>query len=613
MKKLLALLLALVIAAHCMFVLTACSPDGTDDPGNTEITDPPSDEPKIIVPDYKDYGRGTINFSQIVYERPDISSAIYSFNKVAEIIKANKTSYHSQLQEIYSLEPSYLNIETMYSFVNIYAYKNSADSFFSTEYQYLCTNYPLFAQAVENLFVAAANSPHNTSFESDYFGNGLIETYSDGGIYTENAVILFSKEAELEAEYSNLSTATVEITYEDTTDTMDNILKNYLDEYGESSKKYLAALVQCEMLYNERVEELSSEILVELFKVRRLIADELGYSTYTEFAYGEQGYDYSSHQLKIFANSISEYILPVYSKLSYVFSCSDASYTPTQISRIDLINSAYEALLKKDTGLAEIYAYMLQHTLYDVELNEANRFEGAFTTYLPKYEAPFLFATTSGDAYDYTTLFHEFGHFADFYKNFGAQSALDVSEISSQALELLSVSILEEVLSEEEIEHLTYYLLENALTTLIYQGFYALFEHYAYDIEYDEISLETLNEAVKSAAKSIGLSYNQLNDVRYVMIPHIFMYPCYVQSYCTSVTVALQIFFKEAEDAGSGFEVYQNLIEKDGAFITFNDCIEMHSFNSPFINYTIKELANKIHFYILGSNFFTSESENEAA
>ena len=501
----------------------------------------------------------------------------------------------------------------MYSFVSIYSYKNSADPYFASEYEYMSTNYPSFAQAVEKLFVAAATSEYNQRFEEDYFGYGLIETYSNGGIYTENAVMLFSKEAELEAEYNNISTATVEITYENVTDTVDNILKAYLDQYGDSSKKYLAALVQCEMLYNDKAEELSKEILVELFKVRRLIADELGCSTYAEFAYQEQGYDYSPHQLKIFLKNISEYILPLYSKLSYVLSYSDSAYTPSKVSRIELINSSYEALLKKNPELSEIFAYMLQHSLFDVSESEINRFDGAFTTYLQKYEAPFLFASTSGNAYDYTTLFHEFGHFSDYYMNYGSQAALDVCEISSQALEFLSMSVLDEVLSKEEIKYLSFYLLENSLTTLIYQGFYALFEHYAYDIEYDSISIESLNGAVKAAAKDIGLSSTQINDLKYVLIPHIILYPCYVQSYCTSAVVALQIFFTESENEGKGFEIYQSLIEREGAYVTLNDCLEEHSFDSPFVNYTLKNLANKIHFYVLGSYFFTSGSENEAA
>lgn len=615
MSRFIALVVVLATLTFNLLFLFSCIYDGSD----PSITPPATDgadgdgttledekkESTIAVPEYKDYERGTIDFSEIEYTRPDISGVVIEFENVYESISKNEITYDKQLEKIYDLEPSYLNVLTMAAYANILSSKNTADEKWNEEYEYITSEYPTFAKAIENLYVVAANSPHAENFESDYFGDNLIEEYKDGGDYTDNIVQLMSEEAKLESDYSSISPATVVITFGGITDTKEKILDYYRAEYGESSIRYITAVNECEKLYERAADKKYRELLIQLFKVRRLISDEFVYESYADFAYKNIYHDYTPDKFENFVKGISEYVIPVYSKLTeYVFNQYQKTEKANELSRIELINGTYTMLENTSPDLYEIYSYMLQHSLYDVESLSDTRFDGAFTSYLDSYNAPFIFMSTSGDITDYLTLNHEFGHFADYYINGSSKTSLDLSEVSSQALELLSLTICDDIISEKELEYLTYYEMENALAVLVFQGFYAAFEHIAYTIPYSAINEETLDYAVMRAAYKIGLNGSVLNDIYYVMIQHIYIYPFYVQSYCTSLTVALEIYFMEEENAGEGFQVYMKLLTRDEKELTFEEYLENAGLTSPFKKNYLKQVADKIHYKILGSHYF---------
>lgn len=604
MKKVASLLLIAVLILSSFFSLFSCYEPPLRKPETPE--NGKDKENTIIVPQYKDYQRGTIDFDKITYKRPDITAAIEIFSELAKEIEKNDRSFEEYIALIEEAEVYYLDILTMAAYSNILASRDSSDIYWTEEYKYISTNYSEFAQSIEEMFVAAANSPFAERFENEYFGEGLIEEYKDGGDYTDKIVQLLAQEAELESDYSSLSTATVIISYEGKTDNVDNILSYYSETYGENSQEYKDAQKECQELFESTREEKEKKILVDLFKVRRLISDEFGYDSYATFAYENIYHDYSPSDMKRFTKDVANYVLPVYIKLANsLFYTSESYYDdPEKLDRAKLINTSYDMLCTADLELAEIYTYMLQHKLYDINPSAVNRFDGAFTTYLDTYNAPFIFISTEGNTNDYTTMMHEFGHFADYYINNAATTSLDLSEVSSQGLEFLTLTLLEDKLSNKESNRLLYYEMENVMLTLIFQSFYALFEHKAYEIEYDDISEATLNAAVASAAKEIGLNSQYYSDIGSVLIPHIFLYPFYVQSYCTSASVSLQLYFMEIEEEGAGFKAYKQLISRTNENLTFEEYVSAAGLSSPFEKDILKELADNIHYRLLGSHYF---------
>ena len=606
MKKLLALLLLLVTLLFTSISLVSCLDGGTAPPsasgggGGDKY-----DKDGIIIPDSSDDARGTVDFSDITYERPDVDAAVKAFEELRRTIEENRTDVSQQIEAIVELEPLYTRVNTMLTYANLRSSMDTKSEYWSAEYEYISSSYPRLSKAIEDMLVAAATSPHAERFESDYFGEGLIEEYADGGDYTDALVALMEEEAELVSDYTSLSGATVVITYEGVSATYDEMLSLLADKYGNGSTDYRISARDCEALYETALLDTSVDILVELFKVRRRIGTELGDGSYMPYAYRNIYHDYTEEDFYSFISDVREYILPVYASLSsYIFSRLDLTEL-SELDRVGLINGAYEVLGETSPELLEVYSYMLEHGLYDIYPSSDSRFEGAFTTYLEEYSAPFLFISTEGTALDYSTLFHELGHFADSYFNYNATTSLDLSEVSSQALEFMMMTRLRGTVGEDDLELMEACLMESALSTIIFQSFYAAFEHLAYGLHLDDIDEESLSVTVVKAAEMTGLNSEVLCDVGYVLIPHIFRYPFYVQSYCTSAAAALEIYFKELEDEGEGFATYLELLVREED-MTFVEYLEDAGLSSPFESGALRRLANKIHRELLGFEYFTS-------
>lgn len=611
MKRIFALLLLLVTLSITSLSLVSCIDGGTKPPSTDGGGRDEYDTDGIIKPDSSDNGRGTVDFSDITYGRPDVDAAVKAFEELRSTIEENRVSISEQIEAIVELEPLYSEVNTMLTYANLRSSMDTKSEYWSAEYEYISSSYPRLARAIEDMLVAAATSPHAERFESDYFGEGLIEEYADGGDYTDALVALMEEEAELVSEYASLSGATVNITYDGVTATYDEMLSLLAAKYGKGSTDYRMCARDCEALYETALGDTSVDILVELFKVRRKIGTELGDGGYMPYAYGNIYHDYTSEEYLSFASDVKEYILPVYASLSsYIFTKLDLTDI-SELDRVGLINGAYDVLLETDPELHAIYSYMLEHGLYDIYPSSDSRFEGAFTTYLEDYSAPFLFISTEGTSFDYSTLFHELGHFADSYLNYNGTTSLDLSEVSSQALEFMMMTRLRGTVGEDDLELIEAYLMESVLSTIIFQSFYAVFEHLAYDIPLHAIDEETLSVTVLKAARKLGLNTEVINDVRYVLIPHIFRYPFYVQSYSTSAAVALEIYFKELECEGEGFATYLELLTREED-MTFVEYLEDAGLSSPFESGMLKRLANRIHRELLGFDYFISADTGAA-
>ena len=570
----------------------------------------------LVVPAYRDYGRGTIDFDKIVYSRPDMERATSEFNSLSLLVDENELSFEEQLAAITETDDVYFEISSMYSYANIMTNKNTRDAAWQEEYRYINVNYPKFSQAVEKLFVSCARSEHGERFEEEYFGEGLIEKYSDGGSYSDSVVALMAAEAELEAEYSSLGISTVTISHNGSENTAEYFINYYYDLYGKNPNTediYIAYVNEISSLYYDAYHSRIKPIYLNLLKTRRLIADELSLESYSEYAYGAQGHDYSEAQMVNLLDEIADYIVPLYRDLAReVISTYKVPSGATNIHKNDILNTLYDVYKSADSDLSEAFSYMLQHGLYDIEKTDFTRYSGAFTVYIDSYNAPFIFVSTRGSVLDYFTVTHEFGHFFDSYINYGASSSLDLAEISSQALELLTITMLNTALSREIVNYLIICQIDEILSTLTLQSFYATFEHKAYGLEYDEITEENLNAILRECEEKYGFISGAIKLHDIVSVPHIVLYPYYVQSYCTSALASLQIYFCELDESGSGLTAYKELVSKDGGS-TFEKTLSDTGLDSPFESGFIINTVNRIYRLIYGVDYFKPSNDANAA
>ena len=590
--------------------------DGAPEDTDTNLTD---DEwrDRIIFFEDKDYERDTALFDEMKYERPSFDAIIENTEAVISVIEKNEISFEEQIASIMSIEADYTNLVSMRALANIYVSRDASDEYWNAELSYINTKTPILLDLIEDMYVAAANSPYALRFESEYFGEGLIEKYKGGGIYSDTAISLIEREEELETAYTTLSTANVEITYSGETNTVDNIIDKYFAAYKNATNpteravryvEFHVAEEKCMELYEAECNKILPELFVELIKVRKQIANELGLKSYAEYAYDSHDRDYSYEEASAFLDDISEYILPVYYMLSFTSLGKYLSSNAPEASKIkldELINNSYYALNDVSEEYADIYRYMLQYGLYDVDLSKTNRNRGSYVTYIKGYDAPYLFMSASGTVSDYTTLLHEFGHFTDSFINNDSPTSIDQSEISSQALSYLMLTKMGDFLSTEDTAYLIETAMLDALMTLILQGFYAKVEELIYALPLERITKEELDAQVIAAAEQFSLNTNYFNDISSIFMTHTFVYPFYVQSYCTSLIPALEIFFMELGEEGSGFEAYRKIIDRNGESMTLEESLKDAGISSPFDEDIVKKTALKLYDYLIGGAYLS--------
>ena len=611
LTKFLSLFLVLTLLVGSLYLFSCGETTPTpENPG----TNPPDEAPgegsyldKVIVPPIKEYDRKTINFSDIVYSRPNLEALCEAFEAITISVKEG-ASPDSVIERIEALEGDFNNALTMRSLANINNYKDTSVSFWGDEVSYITTSFPSFAQKVEDLFVAAAQSSDAEYYEENYFGEGLIEKYSEGGDYTDALVALLASEAKLESDYNSISTATVEITYLGETKTAEEFMTAAKNKYGDGTTEYLKYYNVYASLYTTKSQNLAKDIYIELIKIRRNIADEVGVASYYDYAFESMGHEYTTAEASAFLSAVSEYVVEVYtsnpnSLAPYLYSYYFNTTSADRLSLDKLVNGGYYALQNSDEELFEIYQYMLQFSLFDINAAESNRYQGAFTTYLDSYEAPFLFVTAGEFTTDYMTLFHEFGHFAEFYSNGNSNISLDLQEVFSEGLSLLMLENLKGQIPEEQIKYLSVKALCNALETLLFQGFYARFEQLVYALPEGRINEGEITALMKQAASEFGLNPDAFTLAGGI-IPHIVNNPSYVISYCTSVVSALEIYLLELEREGAGFEAYKALLNREKADVGFIEALDGTSLSSPFEKDLLKSITNEIYCCIMGSYFY---------
>ncbi len=122
---------------------------------------------------------------------------------------------------------------------------------------------------------------------------------------TREYVSLLQRESELVYEYeAMISDPVIEL---------DGETVYYLDyiDSGITNSEYTAAT----QAYYEKYAHDAGEIYIELVKTRQAIAERLGYSSYSDYAYASYGRDYSAREASEYIDTVADALIPVYSQL----------------------------------------------------------------------------------------------------------------------------------------------------------------------------------------------------------------------------------------------------------------------------------------------------------
>ena len=511
-----------------------------------------------------------VMFSDMRYVRPDTE-------KLAADIAAVESALESgaplkQVEELLDVcMDGYDDFSTMYSLVNIYNCKDLRDEYFAAEYEWISGESAEVSRSFDRMYYACAGSPLGAELEKDYFWAGFCEEYADpdDSYYTDETVALMQRESELVSRYREI-VADPTILFEGEERSFNELAK----ELGgaEDVTTYLRYLSVLRSYY-EKYNEPLAEVYIELMRVRGEMAEAMGFSSCEEMEYVfcfER--DYTPRDGAVFVAGVKRELVPIYLWAKESGVLYSVSYAP-------LSSEALYADMQKVAGsigreCAQAFSFMSRYGLYDIEPS-VYKADTSFQTYLNNYDAPFIFLKPDGTTKDLMTFVHEFGHYTDSYVNLGAEETIDVAEVFSQALEFLSLSHMDGLLSSREIARLREGAMIDALDTFIQQAAFA---------EFEELALQ--------AAKDFGFcedGFELYYQYFWMDITHFFEYPFYVISYPVSLDVAMQIYELELQQPGQGQAKYFEILPRD--WDSFMETVEHGGLRSPFAEDAMRSVA----------------------
>lgn len=502
-----------------------------------------------------------VAFSELEYERPDIDEMSDLADDVRKLVDKGKVNDKliGAYEEFYDAYAHYI---TMSNLALIRSNLDTSDEYYADEDAWCSSQSGEVERILDDLLRYCAKSDIADELDEEYFDGYLAENYGDdsSGEYTDEIVELYEQESELQTRYYELSTEMSEVSIRDT------------DKWDEFNAE-------------------AAEIYIDLIKVHRQLADEFGYESYYEMAYEDFGRDYSAEDTEGYVNAIKKYMVPLYKAAIEDGSLYDRYDIGTMRPQRSF-KTVKNCVSGMNDTLAEIMEFMSEYEMYDVN-SSSDKFEGSYTTYLYDVDSPYMLVSPSCDKSDILTIVHEFGHFCDMYSNYNAGYSLDTSEMMSQGLEYLLLCYLDD---EDLAEELREYKLLDDLSLYAMQGCYSEFEHRAYALPDEELTVENINALFLEVAEEYGLTdmyYPEYLNYIWIQIFHLFEYPFYVISYCISDSAAFNIYMEELSDSGSGLDIYMEIVT-DSASDDFLALIKQHDLPSPLSAKTIKNIAKTI-------------------
>ncbi len=624
MRRITSLFLMLALLLPCLSVLTACGKKVPPTPP-TPPTPPEEEEkaPALYLPTAGSFeGHSKENFSTFVYSAPNVEELITALTIATERLKNEETTYDSALATVAAAEQIYANFTSMLSYAQICRSKNANDTYFTDEYRRLYSSLPSVSFALEKLFSAVSASQHGAALaETEYFASDIVSRYENGGVYTEQTLPLFEREAALLLEAEAISPDTITITLLNKTDTVTNLLKSFSEIYGTNSAEYQEIQMLSGTLYKKASNKKNAEIYLSLLSVRREIADLLGYESFAHISAHILGYSIGEKEISDMLCAVENSLLPVYQALSAAnyFGSNTGKVEKIKFSEqmLNTLTRFYEAQGGK---LFEGYNYLLHHSLFSVANADQTHTAGAYASYFFNRNQPYFYMGAEGSAKDYLTAAEAIGT-AVYYYHANAESnafialthAPELTDAYGIALRLLTLQGMKEALSQTEsaMEDSSYLVLlknemYNVLQMTLTQCMRTQIEWEAYALSSDKISEVALNEIVIRAAERFDCF--ELQDstpiavslsTEGLLIRDMFETPTRILSDLTSAYTAINLFIAEAKTSGAGFSALQTLLDPAEEY-SYIQMLEALSIPSPTNSEAVRSLSAQLYELLTG-------------
>lgn len=550
---------------------------------------------------------GTANFSQITYT--EIQESDYT-SVSDEIIRLsdNKNNIYQIVELLDELESFIDTVKKNMALTEIYTNQDYTNKGYSDMYIQSRNTYIDVYDTYVLTFKALINS-ECADFITRGMSKDTIDFISNYEKTDEETNTAIQKQNELVMEYNSIASQDFTVNYKSQYYDQSGLNNLYID--GEL--KYYEYVKLTQTLQKDKNAKLAP-IYLELVKLRNEMASSEGYENYYDYAYKNvYSRDYTHGDLKAFQASVKKNIVPLYKKISS--SVYEYDYSELKNMKFDenkVMNDVKKHLPEISDELLTAFNYMQQYNLYD--LKDSNlKSDVGFTLKIPVINQPFMFNKPYNSFLDYFTVVHEYGHYNAMYFSSDEEWAfdpgkVDLSEIHSQALELLFLDYTDEIFGEDSAA-VDYYIFANIITTIMQACITDEFEVYAYD--HPEATVKELNKAYYNIIKDYGIeTFDGSEAYDWVGISHIYSSPLYTISYSISASSALDIWKMSLTDRNAAVEAYLKLVNK-GQMNNYQETIESVGLNNPIKTPNFDGLFTGIENYIEGKNSIETETDTD--
>lgn len=552
-----------------------------------------------------------MKFKDMPYERVNFEKVTEEFKQIMEAFDAAKSG-----EEQFEVHKRYYEltdrVSTMLTIAQIRHDVDTTDAFYDEEQNYYDEKIPELSGVIVAYQRKMYESPYRDYLVEKIgpvaFKNMELSLKS----FDEKLIPLKQEENALTTEYDKLI-AGAKIDWEGDTLNL-SLMRPYMISVDREVRA--KAWNKVAAFFEENAQKLD-EIYDKLVKNRDKQAKMMGYDNYLELGYYRmQRNCYGKEDVESFRNQIKKDFVPFATKLherrrqrlgvdklSFI---DEGVYfkegNPKPIGTPEEIMAAGQKMYAElSVETKEFFDFMMENELFDV-LGRKNKKAGGYMTYLPVYNAPFIFANFNGTDGDINVITHECGHAFQGYIS-GKDPirehrdiTMETAEIHSMSMEFFTEKWMELFFGDKAEDYRAMHL-EDAAAFIPYGCMVDEFQHIVYENP-------QLTPAERKAAWSkLEKEYKPHLDYGgckffaeggyWQRQLHIYDHPLYYIDYCIAQTCALEYKAMMDEDFEAAWASYLKLC-KLSASDFFTNLVDEVGLENPFKDGCIKKVVAKL-------------------
>nr|WP_300833031.1 M3 family oligoendopeptidase [uncultured Acetatifactor sp.] len=556
-----------------------------------------------------------MKFKDMPYERVDFEQVEQEMRALMEAFDSAKDGEEQFAvhQKYYALTD---RVGTQMTIAHIRYDADTTDEFYSAEHDYYNEKSPIYHNLALEYEKKLYASPYRDKLVEKIGPVAFKNMEIAQKAMDERLIPLMQEENNLTTEYSKLI-AGAKIPF-DGQELNLSLLRPYTVHQDRSVR---AAAWKAQSEFFAANAQTLDEIYDKLVKNRTAQARALGYDNYLELGYYRMCRNcYGREEVEAFRRQVKEDFVPFAEKLHdrrrqrlglEKLSCIDTAVyfkegNPAPLGTPqEILEAGRKMYGELSPETRDFYDFMMENELFDV-LGRKTKRAGGYMTYMPVYQAPFVFANFNGTSGDVDVITHECGHAFQGWLS-GKDSIREHSDITMETAEIHSMSMeffaqkwMPLFFGERARDYIEMHL-EDAAAFIPYGCMVDEFQHIAY-------GNPDMTPAERHAAwLELERQYRPHQDYGddpffgkggfWQRQQHIYTSPLYYIDYSLAQSCALQYKVKMDADFEGAWASYLKLCRLSASDF-FTNMVKEVGLDSPFEAGCMKNIVEKLEKYV---------------